>query len=279
MHEYEIIRRAGEIDIGRVNEGIQWLSAMVESVNYDDTQLTANKLERQVRSYLATKDLVADHGWDFLGIKCHFEMSEYFATQCLSAAFLNDPYDWEGPKEPKVASCEADSDGALTMQILKLLTGLPVSLNDIRFYDQDYGLWVLVNCGASPTWFAARSEEPAENLRKTTLVPAITKYAGGGAHICFQYREGPVTVARLQRSGDSYQLVIINGQIEEKPNANVRGEVKNWPVAYARLNVSDDTLVQKLNANHLHIVIGDHTKELELIAKFMGIDVIKAVTN
>jgi L-fucose isomerase-like protein len=54
--------------------------------------------------------------------------------------------------------------------------------------------------------------------------------------------------------------------------------VKNWPVAYARLNVSDDTLVQKLNANHLHMVIGDFTKELELIAKFLGIEVVKPGT-
>lgn len=277
--EYEIVRRADGIDRDRVKEGLEWLTALTGGINYDESQLTGSKLEQQVRAYLATKSIVADYGWDFLGVKCHFEMSEYFVTQCLTASLLNDPYDWEGPKEPTIVSCEADSDGALTMQIMKLLTGKPVSLNDIRFFDRGFGLWVLVNCGASPTWFAARSDDPAENLRKTRLVPVITKYAGGGAHVCFQYREGPVTIARLQRSGDSYQLVIINGQIEEKPNANVRGEVKNWPVAFARLNISDDTLVQSLNANHLHIVTGDYTNELVLVAKFLGIDVLKPATN
>jgi len=276
--EFEIVRRAKSVTPEQVKAGVKWLAAQTSGIHYDERQLTVSKFEHQVRAYLATKEIITDYGWDFLGVKCHFEMSEYFVTQCLTASLLNDPYDWDGPKEPTVISCEADSDGALTMQIMKLLTGHPVSLNDIRFFDKDTGLWVLVNCGASPTWFAARSDDPAENLGKTALVPTITKYAGGGAHVCFQFREGPVTLARLQRSGDDYQLVVLNGQIEEKPLNNVRGEVENWPVAYVRLNVSDDTLVQKLNANHLHMVTGDLIEELELVAKFLGIEVVKPAT-
>ena len=45
---------------------------------------------------------------------------------------MNDPYDWNGPKEPTVMACEADSDAALTMQILKLLTEDPVLFMDVR---------------------------------------------------------------------------------------------------------------------------------------------------
>ena len=41
----------------------------------------------------------------------------------VAEAFLNDPYDWDGPHEPIVAATESDMDGALTMQIFKLLTG------------------------------------------------------------------------------------------------------------------------------------------------------------
>jgi L-fucose isomerase len=277
--EYEIVRRAGEIETSRVDAGLHWLADHVGGIDYDDGQLTKPKLERQVRSYLATKDIVADYGWDFLGVKCHFEMSEYFVTQCLTASLLNDPYDWEGPKEPTIVSCEADSDGALTMQLLKLLTGNPVSLNDIRFFDQQVGLWVLVNCGASPTWFAARSSNPSENLEKVKLVPVISKYAGGGAHVCFQYKEGPVTLARLQRSGDTYQLVILNGLIEEKPLDGIRGMVDNWPVAFVRIDIQDDQLVQRLNANHLHMVFGDYIKELAMVANFLGIEVIMPGPN
>jgi L-fucose isomerase len=220
--EYEIVRRADLVTSEQAEAGVKWLAALTGGIFYNEHQLSVSKLERQVRAYLATKEIIADYSWDFLGVKCHFEMSEYFVTQCLTASLLNDPYDWYGSKEPIVISCEADSDGALTMKIMKLLTGRPVSLNDIRFFDQDAGLWVLLNCGASPTWFAAHSDVPAENLWKTTLAPAIPKYAGGVAHVCFQYREGPVTLARLQRSGDAYQLVILDGQIVEKPLHTVR---------------------------------------------------------
>lgn len=273
--EYEIIRRAGEIDETRVKEGIQWLSSKVEIIKYDDSQLTASKLERQVRSYLATKDLVADYGWDFLGIKCHYEMSEYFATQCLSASFLNDPYDWEGPKEPTVASCEADSDGALTMQLLKLLTRKPITLQDIRFYDADEDIWVLVNCGASPTWFASQSSDPDSNLSKVKLMPASSKFAGGGAHVWFQFQEGPITFARLQRSGNTYQLLALKGTIVERPLDSVTGSMDIWPVAFVKLDVPDDVLIQKFNANHLHGVIGDYTEDLQLVSRFLDIEYVR----
>ena len=65
---------------------------------------------------------------------------------------LNDPYDWNGSKEPIVMACEADSDGALTMQILKLISGYPSVLLDIRSYDARNEIYVCCNCGALPSW-------------------------------------------------------------------------------------------------------------------------------
>lgn len=270
----EIVRRADTIDAERVAAGVAWLTERMGSIHYNDEQLTTSKLERQVRSYLATKDIIADYGWDFLGIKCHYEMSEYFAVQCLSASLLNDPYDWEGPKDTNVVSCEADSDGALSMQLLKLLTGQPVALLDVRFYDQQTDVWVLSNCGAAPTWFAARSDDPAENLAKVQLVPSTPKYLAGGAHIWFQFREGPVTLTRLQRIGDNYQLVILKGKVEERPVESVTGSSSIWPLAFVRLEVPLEKMVNDLNTNHLHLASGDFTQELELAGKFLGIETI-----
>ncbi len=275
VDQLEIVRRAELVDRQRVTAGLAWLTHHVAEIRYDDVQLTPSKLEYQVRTYLATKDIISDYGWDFLGIKCHYEMSEYQVTQCLSASLLNDPYDWEGPKEPTPASCEADSDGALTMQLLRLLSGGPASLLDIRFFDEEAGMWVLVNCGAAPTWFAARSDDPAENLRQTKLVPATPKYLGGGAHVWLQFREGPVTLARLQRAGDDYQMLILTGTVENHPPEKVRGFVDVWPIALARLDTPVDTLIQALNANHVHLVPGDLTAELEMVAGFLGVKVIR----
>ena len=48
---------------------------------------------------------------------------------------------------------EADHDGALTMQILKMVSGggQPTSLMDVRFKSEE-GLLVLANCGASASF-------------------------------------------------------------------------------------------------------------------------------
>ena len=88
--------------------------------------LQPEKLQLQIRHYEAIKQIIREHHYDFVGVKCHYEMSRHYCTQCISAAFCNDPYDWDGPKEPVVYACEADCDAALTMQILKLLTHDPV---------------------------------------------------------------------------------------------------------------------------------------------------------
>jgi L-fucose isomerase len=274
VDQWEIVRRAETVNHERVTAGIAWLTEQMADIDYDGAQLTPSRLERQVRAYLATKDIVADYGWDFLGIKCHYEMSEYYAVQCLSASLLNDPYDWEGPKDTKVISCEADSDGALTMQVLKLLTGQPVALLDVRFYDQQAGVWVLSNCGAAPTWFAARSEDPAQNLTRVRLVPSTPKYLAGGAHVWFQFREGPVTLARLQRAGDTYQLVILKGNVEEMPVESVTGSSTIWPLAFVRLEAPVENVVENLNSNHLHLVSGDATRELHLAGQLLGVEVI-----
>ena len=61
---------------------------------------------------------------------------------------------------------------------------------------------------AAATWFAARSEDPAENLSWVRIVSAITKYSGGGAHVEFVVAEAELTLALLTRTSDKYQMVI-----------------------------------------------------------------------
>ena len=89
-------------------------------------------------------------------------MSRHYCTQCISAAFMNDPYDWEGPKEPTVFACEADSDAGLTMQMLKLLTDEPVVFMDVRHWDAERGVMVFCNCG---------SNRPITRPEPTTIAP------------------------------------------------------------------------------------------------------------
>jgi len=209
---------------------------------------------------------------DFVGLKCHYEMSAFLGVQCLGATFLNDPYDWLGPKDPTPLACEADSDGALTMQLLNLISGKPSCLLDLRFFDAEKRIYVLPNCGAAATWFAARSKDPAENLARVRIVPAITKYAGGGAHVEFVFKEGELTLARLTRSPAGYQMAIAHGCAHEYSVGDVVGTNPQWPHAFVRLNVPPDELVQTLQANHIHAVAGDYRTELVTLCRILNIE-------
>jgi len=85
---------------------------------YDGKQLTRETLGRQVRSYYAVRRLINEWRLDFCGIKAQPELTNNFCTMDVTEAFLNDPYDWDGPKDIIVCATEADTDAALTMEII-----------------------------------------------------------------------------------------------------------------------------------------------------------------
>ena len=90
-----------------------------------------------------------------MGIKGQPELTNSFCTMDLTEAFLNDPYDWEGKHKPIVCATEADSDGALTMEIFKEIAGTPVLFADVRHYDAEGDFWDMVNSGEHANYFAA----------------------------------------------------------------------------------------------------------------------------
>ncbi len=268
--QIEIVRRAGLVPPAKVDAGLDWLNRRVE-IQFDGTQLTPERLAVQVRSYLATRDIARDLGWDAVALKCHYEMSEFQVIQCLTAALMNDPYDWEGAKEPIPTACEADADGALTMLVMKLASGLPTALLDLRFFDADRGLYVLSNCGAAPTCFACTDGGLEACLSRTTLTACTPKYLGGGAHVCLVFDSGPVTLARLTRDPQGYRLLIAAGEVVNLPLGEVVGSTTIWPHAFVRLGIEPQGLLEVLHANHVHLVRGDFRLELEEFCRFSGI--------
>lgn len=274
VDQSEILRLAGLVPASEVEKAKLWIEEHVREIVYDGELMTPEKWDFQLRCYIALKEIIVQHQFDFAGIKCHFDMSEFYSVQCMSAAFLNDPYDWNGPKEPVPLACEADSDGALSMQILKLISGKPPSLLDLRFYDRNKEVYVMPNCGAAPTWFAARSDDPAENLAHVRLVPSISKYAGGGAHIQFTFKGGDLTLARLTRSPEGYQLIVARAEAVEFPPSDVQGTNSRWPHAFVRLDVPPKKLIHTLQANHLHAIAGDYQEELLAFARLLGIKTV-----
>ncbi|MCH3918065.1 MAG: L-fucose/L-arabinose isomerase family protein [Spirochaetia bacterium] len=273
IDQLEIIRRAQTIPADQVEKGFKWLTDNCKDIKYDGSQLTEDKLKMQIRCYEATKQLVSDYHLNFVGVKCHYELSRHYCTQCLSAAFLNDPYDWDGPKEPTVFACEADSDAALTMQILKLLTDKPVVFMDVRHWDAKNQVMVFCNCGSESTYYATGEDDYKANLAHVTLYPALHIYAGGGCHVNFMTHPGQATVARLCRDDKGYRMVMFKAEFVKLPDETMKETNEEWPHVFAKLPFDHEIFLDRFDANHCHAVYGDHIEELKMICKMLKIEV------
>lgn len=274
IDQLEIVRRSETVPADKVERAVAWLEKRAGLVAYDGDRLTREKLALQVCSYYATRELVAEHEVDFLGVKCHPELSSGFVTQCLSQAFFNDPYDWDGAHEPVVFACEGDMDGAMTMQILKLLTGEPVLFMDFRHYDAQEKVFVFCNCGSQATYYARASEKPEENLREVHLYPSKPLMLAGGAHVQYVAHPGPVTVARLLRDDQGYRMAILRGEFVSFPREKCRETTAEWPTAFVRLAVDPEQLIATYGANHCHAVYGDHVEELRQTCGMLGLEAV-----
>lgn len=272
LDQSEILRIGETIPQAQVDKAMAWLEENVKAIHYDGKQLTPEKLALQIRHYEAVKQIIKEHNYDFVGVKCHYEMSRHYCTQCISAAFCNDPYDWDGPKEPVVYACEADCDAALTMQILKLLTHDPVIFMDVRHYDAENDVMVFCNCGSQSTYYAAASDDYRENLKNVSLYPALNIYAGGGCHVNCMTHPGKATIARLCRKEGKYRMTLIPAEFVTLPEEKMAETTLEWPHVFAKLPFDHNIFLNDFDANHCHAVYGDHMEELKIICSMLNID-------
>ncbi|MEM0023875.1 MAG: hypothetical protein QXP94_05840 [Thermofilaceae archaeon] len=273
VDQLELLRRAESVDEGLVERHFKWLVERVGRVLYDGRVLTQEKLRKQVRLYLAMKGLVAERGFSFCGLKCQPELSDGYVDACVAVALLNDPYDADGFREPVVCACETDVDGALTMQVLKLVSGgKPTTLMDLLVYDGERQLLYMGNCGGMATWFAEASSSPEENLKSVHLLPQVQGKAGGAAT---QYvaPELTLTLARLYRVAGRYHMVAALARSVRVVREELKRSIEPWPHIVVRARPEGvRRLVETVGANHLHAVAGDYLEELRVFCELKGID-------
>lgn len=277
IEQEEIVRYGNKADIKKVDNAFVWLEKHVGKIEYDGKGLTPEKLKQQIRSYYGLRQIIDEKKLDFIGIKAHGDLTDTYVTMDVAEAFLNDPYDWDGPHEPIVASTEADMDGALTMQIFKHISGSPVLFADVRHYDRKDNVWYFSNSGTHATYFAGKSYNPEENLKNVTFYPEHQYYPAGGASVHHFAAPGEVTLARLSRKDGKYRLALVPAELVEFPRdvALKKGSTTTpeWPVAFARLKVSADEFLSSFPCNHIHGVYGNYVEEWLTIARLLDIEV------
>ncbi|GAA3738738.1 L-fucose isomerase [Spinactinospora alkalitolerans] len=274
IDQWEIVRRTEAADPAELRRGREWFERHA-NVHYDGKKLTPDLLERQIGTYVAMRGLIEEHRLDFTGIKGQPELTEHFCTMDVAEALLNDPYDHNGPKDPHVCATEADMDGALTMQLLKHVARTPVLFADVRHYHGDRDIWDLCNSGQHATWYAARSDDPADNLAKVHLFPEVFFFPAGGASVQHIAAPGRMTLARLTRIDGDYRLQLMLGDFENFDEATTDALTKQstpeWPHAFARLDAEAPDFLSRFGANHIHAVPGDVRPQMRAVTELLGI--------
>jgi L-fucose isomerase len=266
IDQLEIVRKAEQVNSESANQMVAWLEKSTAAVDYDGDKLTPETLGFQSRCYLATRQIIDELDLDFVAIKCMPDMTNHYAPQCLSAALLPSPYDSQGDKKPIPMACEADGDGALTMQILSLVSGgKPTLFGDFSFLDEESSTIYIPNCGALCSWYAARGNKPEGDLSKIELRPTFRP--SGGATVFFKAAPGPITLARLFRRSGKYVMAIIPGKAIEPSAEAYESFIKargrhQLPTMFVQVELDFDRLVSEFGSNHVSGVAGNYVQEL-----------------
>lgn len=267
-----------EVDEDEVEEGFEWFQDLLgERIRFDGDMLTPETLKTQIRLYLALQMVNEEKGFDFCGLKGQRELTEYVCLGDVAEMLLNDPYDWNGPKEPTVCATEADAYAAVTMQLLKYITGgLPSLFMDVRLYLPDRDIWDWCNSGNHASWYAKQSFDPEENFSKITFHPAMEFYfKAGGASVEFNAAPGEMTFARLGLWDDKPFMAIMKGESldlpeEERQAINQRTD-PTWPHVHARLSCSFQEFLRVFPCNHVMGTTGDRVQALTYLCEMAHI--------
>ncbi|HYF92712.1 MAG TPA: hypothetical protein VD969_10765 [Symbiobacteriaceae bacterium] len=268
VDQMAIVERARALDQSEVAGASSWFTGRLGQVEYGGS-FTAEALDRQVRSYLATRAVVAEKGFDFVAVKCQPELTDGYASQCVAHTLMNGTVDAGGEKALVVHACEADADGALTMQILHLLSGgRSAALLDVRLYDAGTGLWTMANCGAIPAAFTATAEDPT-GLSGLHMQPHVFGKGGGGA-LPGVVQPQVVTLARLCRKQGEYWLAIVSGLVQQGDRSDLARTTAAFPHAFIKTAAGAEFLGE-FGSNHIHMVAGDVVQELTAFCRILGI--------
>lgn len=273
-----LLKQMEHVDEAEVEKGLKWFEGMLgDRLKYDGKMLTPETLKTQIRLYLAMEMVNKDKGFDFCGIKGQRELTEYVCLGDVPEMLMNDPYDWRGPKESIVCATEADTYAAVTMQLLKYLSGgMPALFMDVRLYHPKLDIWDFCNSGNHSSYYAALSRDPKENFKSISFHPALEFYfKAGGASVEFDAKPGPLTFARLGLWDEKPYMVIVPGEALELDAAK-RAEINKqtdptWPHVHAKLDCSIDEFVSVFPCNHILAVAGDHVQGLIYLSEIAGI--------
>ena len=223
-------------------------------------EVNENILEKSIRLYIALKGIFKKDGYSIAAVKCQDEMINNYASSCLAVSLLND--------DGFSVSCETDTNAALTMRILRSISGGISLFGDINHIDLEKKILRIVNCGSMPTLMA--------DNRKDVDLKLQYEYMGKarGATTVFCVKESPVTMARLSRVNGRYVLLAEEGNTQKVGKERFKEARENWPHAFIMLSGDSHKLVENIRSNHMHVCFGSHLEGLREFCKLKDIELV-----
>ncbi len=244
----------------------------VQLGNTPATELTRDMVLFQMKAYFALLELKEQFGLDFVGVQDQLDWIEHYPTTDLTLGLLNNKLRPESDGNTFVASTEADDGAAVTMQVLKLLSGgQPVGFNDLRYWDPSQGLYWFVNSGALAPYFAKGSHTSLAGSWSQRQTPMYFRQGGGTCSVVVR-KPGVVTWARFSFRNHKMYLCAGRG-VTDVPNREewlkrTARCSRDWPQWYLKLC---GKIEWRINTNHPMTVCGDHLADLKALASELGL--------
>ncbi len=234
--------------------------------------LTREMVIFQMKAYFALLELKEEFGLDFIGVQDQLDWIEHYPATDLTLGILNNKLRPESDGTTVVAATEADDGAALTMQILKLISGgEPVGFNDLRYWDAPQGLYWHVNSGALAPFFAHGSHTSLAGSWSERQTPMYFRQGGGTCSVVVRV-PGVVTWARFSYRNHKMYLCAGRGvtDVPTDDQWKERSQKCNpeWPHWYLKLC---GRVEWKVNSNHPITVLGDHLADLKAFALELGL--------
>ena len=227
----------------------------------DVSRVDEKVLVRSAKYELTLEKWLDENRIDVLGVQCWpVVQSVYGVAPCTAMSRLT--------SRGKLAACEVDLNGALTM-LLQHTTALgavaPHFVDWTTNHPNDANKFLAWHCGNAPHELAkdGRIVIDTQFIMAQIIPPSV---ATGCSWM--QLRPGRVTLARLVEVGGEYRLLIARGEVSDEP---LRTHGSGAWVSVANLPALYEALQQGGFVHHCSLIHDEHVEALQMAAKFLGI--------
>jgi len=221
-----------------------------------DKEVSREDLQKAIKLFLALKKIIDERRFSAVSMKCVYGLPIYYGiTPCIPLALA-------GAEVPVV--CECDVLGLVTELMLDYISGQRSVY--LEFYDILDDRVLMGVCGMIP-------QQALENT------PRLYKYAWGkltGLMTVGSMRTGKVTLARLASIDDQYKLHVVVAEAEKPRVWHEIGwqlEAPVYPSLEIVLGNRTREFMEKILAQHYHVIYGDYSTELTELCRLLGIEI------